>query len=250
MYRFILVYSFLTLTGISPACAQIQSGFTTRTRVEGSEAVNSLVFFTDSVYGKDIRLVNGRIYQPPHPRAEGHPYFISQEWLGGSVVANGQLFTGLSFQYDISGDHLVYINRSPDGSISRLQLNKEQVWEFSISGHRFVTLDSKEIPTLTHPGYFEALVINRVSLLNKWKKNFEQANVEDYPYGRFSPENKTVYILKEGILMKVRNRSSVLKYLKDKKHELQRYMKENKLKAFHPDDRELTEIVNYYNSIL
>lgn len=206
--------------------------------------------YTNSVYGWDIRLVNGRIYQQPHLRAAGHPYFINREWMQGSVIANGQQFTGIQLQYDIFGDNLIYIHRSADGSVNLLQLNKEQVSGFTIKSHRFITLDKERIAGLDYPQYFEALVLDNVCLLNKWEKKFEQGKVEDFPYGRFLSENKSTFILRQGLLVKIKNRPSLLKCLEDKKPELKQYMKANKLMNFFLKDHELKAIIEFYNNIL
>jgi hypothetical protein len=250
MCRFFMGWVLINLLAVSYSDLQAQKNIPGQPLTGESESLRSLIAFTDSVYGSDIRLVNGRTYQPPHLGAAGHPYFLGQEWLDGSVIACGQQFNSLLLQYDILGDYLIYIDRSADGSVSRIQLNKEYISGFSISGHRFVTISREEVSELLNPHYFEALVIDKVSLLTRWEKKFEKSDVENFPYGRFSSVNKTICILKEGMLIKISNRSSVLKCLADKKPELIRFMKENNIKGLNLKDNELTEIVNYYNKII
>ena len=250
MCRFFTGWGLISLLAVLYSDLQAQKITPGHPLTGESESLRSLIAFTDSVYGSDIRLVNGRTYQPPHQGAAGHPYFLGQEWMEGSVIACGKQFNSLLLQYDIFGDHLICINRSADGSVSRIQLNKEYISGFSIRGRRFVTLSREEISELLHPHYFEALVIDKVSLLTRWEKKFEKADVENFPYGRFSSVNKSICIQKEGKLIKISNRSSVLKCLADKKPELKRFMKENDIKGLNLKENELTEIVSYYNKIL
>lgn len=250
MCRFLLSLLFFTFTPALIADLQSQREIPDQSQFTEYKTAGSLIIYTDSVYGRDIRLVNGRIYQPLHLRSAGHPFYINQDWLEGSVIVNGQQFTGINLQYDIYEDKLIYIHRSADGSVNRLQLSKEYVKGFTIRDHRFITMGNEKIPGLDEPQYFEALVIDNVCLLNKWEKKFEQGKVEDFPYGRFLQENKSTFILKEGELMKINNRPSLLKCLEDKKPELKQFMKANKLMDFYLRDNELTLIIDFYNNIL
>jgi hypothetical protein len=115
MCRFLIGWVLINLLAVFYSDLQAQKIKPGQPLTGESESKRSLIAFTDSVYGSDIRLVNGRIYQPPHQGAAGHPYFLGQEWMDGSVIACGQQFNNLLLQYDISGDNLIYINRSADG---------------------------------------------------------------------------------------------------------------------------------------
>src|SRR4030043_535638 len=107
MYRFLLFLLFFSFTPVLIADLQSQKETLDQLQFPENKTAGSLIIYTDSVYGRDIRLVNGRIYQPPHLRSAGHPYFINQEWIEGSVIANGQEFTGIHLQYDIYEDKLI-----------------------------------------------------------------------------------------------------------------------------------------------
>jgi len=208
-----------------------------------------LLAVCDSAYGKDIRLVNGQVYSPPRIRASGHPYFLGQEWMDGSVRVSGKEFTGLQLQYDIYGDRLIYLDRSPDGSIRRLLLNKEQVDWFTVGRHSFILVTGTMVDDHPGPQYYESLFCGQTFLLKKWEKLFETGSAEAYPYGTFTESRESLYILKDRQLVRVINRSSVLQAFGDHKAELKRYMKENNFSWFRLTDQEFTEIVRHYDSL-
>jgi len=205
---------------------------------------------SDNIFGKDIRLVNGRIYFPPNPLADGHPYFKIADWTKGSVTLNGKTFTGIKLNYDIYNDHLLFLDESQGGLKIRILLNKNQVTTFKIEDHTFIRLDLSYVNHIPERQYFEVLYRGEVSLFKKWTKQFEAIARQDYPYGRYSNARVTNYILKDDELFKFNSKPSLIKILGDQRDRIKKYISENRIRIRKATDQEMVELFKYYNSLI
>ena len=215
-----------------------------------NQQVGELISLSNNIFGKDTRLVIGRIYSQPLIKAKGHPYIKGLDWLPGNVYINGNNFSGLKLNYDIYKDNLIYLDESPDGSIKILLLNKNQVEKFGIEDHSFVTLRPSMVKNITESQYFEILYQGKVSLFNRWTKTFEAITTQEFPAGRFLDAKITRYLIKENELHKVNNRFILLKLCDDRKVELKRYLRKNKINVRRAGDKELAGLIEYYNSLI
>src|SRR4030042_2881139 len=180
-----------------------------------NEQIEELCDLGDSVYGKDIRLVKGRVYFPPNMRADGHPFFETLDWMSGSVTVNGETFTGIKLNYDIYQDHLVFLDESRDGSMIRLLLSKDHSTAFTLEEHKFILLDPSTGINIPEKQYLEVLFSGKIGLVQRLVKQYEDMPTEEYPYGRFTNAKVTRYILKDGKLHRFTNRFSLFKDLVD-----------------------------------
>ncbi len=214
------------------------------------QQIESLLMESDSVYGKDIRLLNGRIYFPSNQIANGHPYFISPDWINGTVTLYGKTFAGVKLNYDIYKDNLVYLYESSGGMKIRILLNKNQVATFTLGDHTFTVHDFPAGNYITEKQYFEVLFKGKVSLFNKKTKKFEAVATRDNPYGKYADAKITRYVLKEDRFYKINNKSSLLKVFYDKEYEIKKYIRKNKIHVRRASDQEMTELFEYYNNII
>lgn len=209
-----------------------------------------LINFSEYVFGKDMRLVNGRIYNQPNMKAKGHPFFVDQNWMSGSVTVNGKTFSGLQLNYDIHNDHLIYLDESPDGSKRIILLNKNQVTRFSLPDHNFVKYESSSRNNITESQYFEILHEGEVSLFKKWTKDFESNATQEYPNGKFLDTKTTRYVLKSNTLFKVTSKDGLLEVCEDKKEEMKEYLRKNRIHIRKAPDQELAEFIIYYTRLI
>ncbi len=211
--------------------------------------IQALTEQSDSIFGKDTRLVNGKFYFPPHALADGHPYFKSADWIRGSVTLNGETFSGVNLNYDIYNDNLIYLDESRGGIRIRILLNKNQVKNFTIEDHTFIRVELPSDNGMPKKQYFEVLYEGKVGLLKKWTKKFETMATQDRPYGRYSDPGITCYIMKDGEFSKITTNSSLIKILDDKKNEINKYIKENRIRVRKATDQQMIGLFRYYDSI-
>jgi hypothetical protein len=214
------------------------------------QQAKNLISFSEYIYGKDVRLVNGRIYSQPHPKANGNPYMKSTAWMNGSVTVNGKEFTGLKLNYDISQDYLIYLDESSSDDNQIILLNKYSVEGFTAEGDKFVTLSYKDADNLDGYQYFEVLYKGKISLYNKWTKAFEAVTSQEFPAGRFLDTKITRYLLKDKVLYKVGSRIAFLKICSDRKSELRKYMHRHKIDFRKGQDEPLAKLIEYYNGLI
>src|SRR5580704_9297457 len=69
--------------------------------------------YARSLYGKSIGdqagLYNGVEYKefPFRSKDEGHPFYLSDEWIGGDVNYDGEEYQGVSMLYDVITDKVI-----------------------------------------------------------------------------------------------------------------------------------------------
>jgi len=209
-----------------------------------------LIYFSEYEFGKDLRLVNGRIYSQPNMRAKGHPFFQDLHWMSGSVTVNGKTFSGLQLNYDIYKDDLIYLDELPDGARRIILLNKNQVTKFTIPGHTFVKHESSSLNDVNESQYFEILYEGEISLFKKWTKEFESNPTQEYPNGKFLDTKTTRYFLKSNKLYKVTNKDSLLEVCEDKKEEMKEYLRKNRIHIRKVPDQKLVGFIEYYTSVI
>lgn len=214
------------------------------------QQTEELIHFSEYALGKDLRLVNGRVYFQPFMKAYGHPFFKDIHWMSGSVTVNGKTFTGLQLNYDVFKDQLIFLDESPDGSKKIILLNKNQVTKFTIENHSFIKLESREIINISESHYYELLHEAEIRLLKKWNKEFESNATQDYPNGKFLDTKTTRYIMKNKQLFKITNRNALLKVCEGRKEEMKKYCRKNNVNVRKGPDQKLVGFIEYYNSLI
>ena len=214
-----------------------------------NEQAEDISELCDSVYGKDIRLVNGRVYFPPYPHTDGHPFFKDPDGMMGSVTVRGATFTRIKLKYDIFQDHLVLID-GPAGGLMIL-LNKNHTETFTLEEHKFILLDSSTGINIPEKQYFEVLYSGKVSLVQRHTKIIGPLVTQEYPFGRYSNPVITRYIMKDGLLYRFTNRFSLYIILADRKSEVKKYRKKNRITNVRKaSDQKIAGLIEYYNSII
>ncbi len=215
-----------------------------------NQQAEDLKSFSEYIYGKDVRLVNGRIFSQPHPKAHGHPYMKSTNWISGSVTVYGKEFSGLKLNYDICQDNLIFLDESVNGDKKIILLNKYNIEGFTVEEDKFVTLSPEDAENLYEYQYFEVLCNGKVSLYNRWTKTFEAVTSQEFPAGRFLDTKITRYLLKDQVIYRIRNRFALLKICADRKSELRKYMRRHKIDFRKGSDEPLADLIEYYNGLI
>src|SRR5687767_13199459 len=84
------------------------------------------------------RLYNGSKYLAPDHTLEEHPYFFSEDWIMGDVFYDGEYFENVPLMYDLASGQLLTEHVS---SGHALQLVRDKLTHFSISGHYFEKIE-------------------------------------------------------------------------------------------------------------
>lgn len=186
--------------------------------------VSSAIHHAKEIHAKRITgeslLFNGIDYAKYIPLHDEFPYFLSDDWVSGSISYDDQLYEKAWLLYDITNDNVIIENYNFSNTI---QLLKERIQFFTLEGHTFVQINH---PSLSR-GFYELLYNGETRVLARHTKQIQE--LIRFGEFRYIFEEKTrYYIFKNNRYYLVRNKKSVLNVLKDKKQELVRqYRKSN-----------------------
>lgn len=167
--------------------------------------------YTARVQGESL-LFNGSDYGEYTPLKDEHPFYLSDDWIYGSVLYDGQFYDSIMLQYDIASDQLV-IESHMYGT--QIQLIKSKVHSFTLEDRKFVNLDSSSMN-----GFYEVLYNGETKVLAKHIKRLQE-RVSSAEITREFEEKNKYYLLVNGEYVLVKNKKSALKALRSHKKELQ-----------------------------
>ena len=127
-----------------------------------------------------------------------------------------------------------------------------RVSDFAFAGHYFVrvvadSLSSKSAELST--GFYDQLYGGKVEALAKRIKTIQNSSsTTAFPETYFVPKNE-YYIRKGNIYYKVSSQGSVLSVFKDKKNELQQYIRQNNIRYGRDPEGAMAKIAAFYDHI-
>jgi hypothetical protein len=189
-------------------------------------------------------LLNGRIWRNQYSKAVGDQFFLSNEFLKGSVVFNGRRFDNLDLLYDIKSDELLLRTESYPVII----MNKEMVDSFSLvfNNRNFHVINAGNDSPGVLRGYVNIIYEGPSTLYVKYKKNIQPLAV-DGRYDLFHSDH-SVY-LKKGEEIVAVGKKELLNLLEDKRKEIRLYLKSNSLKLRQKDPETYIPVLRYYDSL-
>jgi len=193
-------------------------------------------------------LVNGEMYIPTNPKAEGFPYFNSPDWVRGSVGINGQVYEEIELKYNIERDKLILKTSDRSGKSLFIILNDELIELFQIGEHLFINssmLSSrKRLNT-----YLELIYDEEIMFLRSFIKTHLSEYSDKNPFGRYSTQKSQSYIFSNSELYHVGTKKSFLEYFEPQRKEIKKYLKKNKIKYKDASNIELINLMTFCNEL-
>jgi hypothetical protein len=181
--------------------------------------------YQDAIGGQS-RLYNGSKYEAPEHSYEQHPYFLSIDWITGSLYYDGERFDEVPLMYDLLNNALV-TEHYPSGHA--IQLVDAKLERFSIDRHTFEKIDNESVAnSLPASGFYDILHAGETKLVARRQKFMREEIVSNRIETNYEPRNR-YFILRNGVFFPVKSKGSALKLMADKKQELKRFLKEKKL---------------------
>jgi hypothetical protein len=193
---------------------------------------------------KQSPLYNGSQYAVYNPIEEEHPYFLTDDWMDGSIVYSGEQFDNISMMYDISSDKVI----AEHFAGAAVELITAKVTTFSIGGHNFKmfkkTDDTRQSIT---EGFYEILYDGKVKILKRHVKDYVEMLKWTELYVDY--EEKThYYVVKNSAFYAIGSKSGLINILSDKKRELRRFSRENKF-SFSKDEKIFVKLAAHYDTL-
>ena len=243
--HFCVILAFICFTNTN-LIAQVTPGDSSSQQ----NAFNNAVSLFKSSVGEGSALYNGPEYYSYDALIKSNAYFMDVNgFTPGSVYYNGAFYTGVPMLYDLYTDDVVVLLYN---HFSKFYLVKEKVANFNLLGHHFINVsaDYPQQEQVIKPGFYDELYKGKLEILVKWAKSIQERNsgpagIESY----FTAPTKTYFLRKGNIYYSINSQGSLFNVLKDKKKELQQFIKSGQIRYRNDPEDAMVKIASYYDSI-
>jgi len=235
---FVLFYGCVIMVASAQSTLSDSSG--------NQESVRNTIDLYYKSIGENAHLYNGSEYISNNYQVNRNPFFENIFLLSGSVAYDGTLYKNVPLAYDIYHDEVI-INRYDRNY--RIKLISEKIDSFSLFGHYFIRIvpDSADNPLLAM-GFYDLMYNGHVSVLVKRRKKYEETVTSSGVISQFT-EDDYFFVKKNNLYYPVHNKKTTLQVFKDKKKDLQKLLRKNKIK-FKPDPEfGIVKAAEYYDQL-
>lgn len=214
--------------------------------LHGVSAQNALPG-TDTVFGFDPVLYNGRIYTYQPPRySTGHPYLFDS-FREGWVHLTDRRYNDLNLNYDIFNQVLLLKYVDHAGATVVIEVSESWMNSFGIGNSTFEFREKGGL----HPVIYQVIGSGPVKVLYHWQKELNLENVTTTPVYGFSASkrNSSVNINGKEFAYE-KNREFIKAFNNDHQVKIRNYLKINKIKVKKSSDTAIGALVNYCNTLL
>lgn len=193
-------------------------------------------------------IYNGKMYIPnTKSNDDGHPMFISNKYVDGSVCINQFKYSHVNLQYNLLEDQIILLNHDQVGGVI---LSIDEIQEFSLHGHRFVYIkpNSKQQDMISAAYYDQFYKGLNFSLFVKRIKKISEITIETGIKRTFTQQNK-YYLFKNNIYYSVKTKKDLLAILDNKRDLITKYAKRNKLNFNKNQENAIYELVKYADNL-
>ncbi|MBY0541972.1 MAG: hypothetical protein K2P75_01110 [Sphingobacteriaceae bacterium] len=210
-------------------------------------AIQNTELFFNKAIGQQSWLYNGAAYIGYYPNIEGTAYFQDITSFSNSTIwFEGFRYENVPLKYDIFKDVMVTLlyDRS-----SLLSLPSEKITHVYLNNHHFVYLkiDNSESTMNLKSGFYDLIHDGKIKLYTKHAKIIKE--VVEVEVKQYFNTRTNYFLLKDGIYHAVSNESSFIAVLKDKKTNLKKYLKDNKVRFKDNPEQAMVLLANYYDEL-
>lgn len=202
-------------------------------------AVNNATQRYTKVIQGQLQLYNGSDYAEYQPTDDEHPYFLSDDWVFGSVYYDGNLYEQTAMLYNIASDELI-TEHYYTSNLMRLVTSKIQY--FTLGSRKFVPLKNESLTE----GFYELLYNGTSKVYARHTKNIQES-IEAMEIHREFEEKTRYYVFKDGNYIAIKNKKSILSVLGDKKRELNQFMNKSKIRFRKNREQYIVKAVEFYD---
>lgn len=190
-------------------------------------------------------LYNGRVWRNRHYMVLEDQFFLSKDFLPGSVTIEGETFDNINVRYDIYTDQIMIpLKQGPS-----LQLNKEMVDSFTLNymnrTWRFINISEDSLNLIN--GYVNVLYKGKSELYIKYRKEIAIMAV-DKKYDKFYQAQK-VYLVKDSITYQINGERNLLKLFGDDEQAIKDYIRTNKVVLSRKNPDSFIPVIRFYDNL-
>lgn len=213
--------------------------------------VRASIQHVGAVYQKSIanqsHLYNGIEYISFETSLEkqGHPYYIEDDWIEGSIEYNYEKYNKVPMRYDLQKQKIVIEYAT---GIGEIELISEKINRFTLAGHAFTNIRNESNSIIT-PGFYDMLYQGKTQVLVKRQKIINKRQVSNNLILEFLPRDK-IYFCKKNVYFAISTKASVIKALGDQKQAVKKFISKNKIRYRSNREAALIKIAEHYDELL
>jgi len=199
--------------------------------------------------GSQSRLYDGKRYEFYDHAILSNAYYMDiTDWRVGSIVYDGYLYEKVDMLYDLFKDQLIIHLYN---SFLKISLVSEKVKTFNLLDHHFEYIKNDPAnPTSVKTGFYDDLYSGKIKVLAKRQKTLQtthgfSGSIDSY----FTSTSTDYYIFKNGNYYSFGSQGTFLNVLKDKKKDLQQFIRTNKIKYRKNKEQAMAMIAEYYDHL-
>ncbi|HEY6082142.1 MAG TPA: hypothetical protein VIU45_01715 [Chitinophagaceae bacterium] len=227
----------------SPLAAQNSGQDSSLTALQVGNAVKVYNAYTNA----NLPLYNGRDYIPYTFKKEGNPFFESDSITAGMVNYAGRDYQKVPMLFDIARNELVIVSYDDQHFIV---LDNDKVDSFHIRGHAFIRLvHNDSLPGSPPTGFYDRLYNGNIKVWAGRTKTFQESTAGGELIRIFSPRNY-YYIFSNNTYYAAKNKKDILAIMSDKRHEMKKFSRKQKLKFNKKGmERAIVAVATYYDRL-
>ena len=175
-----------------------------------------------------------------------HSYFFSVDWQKGNVLYGDIYYENILMKYDMVKDQLIVKAKESEGQ--PITLFSPRVKQFSFLDSKFIRVDNATAGSFLQAGFYRQLTHGKVTALARATKTISE-KITDNKVARKFEEKIKYYTLKDSRYSLIENKNNLLSILKERKKELQGFIKENKLNFRKDMENAIVSVVEFYNHL-
>jgi hypothetical protein len=212
------------------------------------KAFNGALNVFNAGIGEQLPIYNGIEYNFYPPIYKGNAYYMDvNAFTTGAVYYDGLYFRNVPMLYDIYVDKIAVLAYN---HFSKFSLLNERVKSFDFLGHHFVNIlpDTSENNSTIKAGFYDEIYSGKLEVLVKTVKNI-QNRPGSTEYESYFSTVMDFFLKKNNVYYKVGSEGAFLSVLKDKKSELEQYIKSNNIKFRKNPEEAMVKIASYYDHL-
>jgi hypothetical protein len=238
-----LLTVFISVSSVSLCSAQVNMTDTMAFEKTAGAAIN---YYRTNI-SEQAEIYNGPEYRFLPRSAKGSPFFEDKiDFTNNSLKYNGNWYHNIPLLYDVFKGLLVSAQLQSKASYS---FKEQSVSDFFVYGHHFVYIPAQDsTKNKLRAGFYEQLYAGKSQVLCKYEKvRIESVSPQGVEVTFFDKE--TYYIINGGTINTVNSKGSVLDVFKDRKKELNNYLKTANIDYKENKGAAMAKIAAYYDQI-
>lgn len=198
-----------------------------------------------SVVQEYALVYNGKEYSRYEKQTTNHPYLVNAGFEEGTISFGGTVYPRLLMKLDLFRDELVL--QSPN-KLYPVVAEKERIDYILLNGYRIINPSTRGWQDLIGNEYIVLLSDNIYPVIKKYVVTYEE-KVNGLSIEASFRIKERFYVVKENRFYPVKNKRALLNLFPDKKKELSRYAREQKLNFKKQPEQAFVTIVKQYEAL-